>query len=208
MITQTTFYIARHGQAEFNLKGIIGGTLEPNLLTVKGEDQAKLLAEKYQNIKFDKIYSSDLVRAKKTAEIIASAKNLPVQINELLRERNWGTLQGKTFTDAQSEYAKAFEEERMVEGEKALDFRYIEDMESLRSAVLRFDKFIKNTVKTELGKTLLIVSHFDIMIGYLVFLKYGIYQDLMNATFDHTGYYTLIYNGNKISVGTVIGLQK
>ena len=207
MNKKTIFYVVRHGQAVFNLKRVIGGTLEPNILTTKGEEQAKILAEKFNNIKFDEIYSSDLSRAKKTAEIIASTKNLPIQTSELLRERSWGSLQGKTFKDAQNEYARAFKKERTVDGEEALDFTFVRDMESLRSATSRFNKFITNIVQAKQGKTILVISHFDIMIGYLVGLGFGTYQNLMNADFDHAGYYKLVANENTFNVEKIVGLN-
>lgn len=204
---KTIIYVVRHGQAEFNEKGIIGGTLEPNLLTAKGENQAEKLANKLKNIQFDKIYSSDLRRAKQTAEIIAKSKDLPVITTTLVRERSWGSLQGKKFTDAQKGYTQKFSEEKIAEGQTALDFTFVDDMESLQSAITRFNTFVNMVVQTDQGNTILVVSHFDIMMGYLVFLRYGTYQDLLNAHFDHAGYYKLIYEKDKIFIDDVIGLR-
>jgi len=48
MNKQTTIYVVRHGQAEFNLHHVIGGILEPNPLTAKGEEQARKLGEKFK----------------------------------------------------------------------------------------------------------------------------------------------------------------
>lgn len=148
----TIFYIVRHGQAEFNLKHIIGGTLEPNHLTEKGEEQAYKLSEELKQVKIDKIYSSDLMRAKKTAEVIASSKNLPVEIDALLRERSWGSLQGKTFEDAKREYSEAFVKETKIQGEEALNFKYVEDMESPKDTISRFERFLKKIARNHSGK--------------------------------------------------------
>lgn len=207
MNTQTTIYVVRHGQAEFNVKGVIGGTLEPNFLTAKGEDQAVILAQKFKDVQLDMIYSSDLARARRTAEIFASTKNILVKTSELLRERSWGSLQGKTFKEAKKKHPEAFQRESTIEGKEAFDFRYTDDMESLKDTVARFKRFLKKITKTHQGKTILVVCHFDIMIGYLVYAKFGTYQDLMNANFDHTGYYTLICSNGDIKVGKVIGLN-
>lgn len=207
MSKQTTIYIVRHGQAEFNLHHIIGGTLDPNPLTARGEQQARKLGEEFKNIKIDKVYSSDLLRAQKTAEIIASMKNLPVRINSLLRERSWGTLQGKTFDEAKKEYSEAFLKESKIGGEEALDFKYVEDMESLRHAVLRFKRFLEMIDRNQTGRTIFVVTHFDIMIGYLVYLRLGKYQDLMNADLDHAGYYKLVRNEKTFIVEKIVGLR-
>ncbi len=207
MIQQTTFYVARHGQTEFNLKGIIGGILEPNELSPKGEEQAGILGEKLQHIPFDKIYSSKLSRAKKTAEIIATKRNLLVEYDKMLNERNWGSLQGISFSDAQKKYPEAFIVESKIEGKEALKFKYVSDMESLEDTVKRFRSFLNKVIKRNAGKTILIVCHFDIMIGFLFSLGYGTYQDLMNASFDHTGYYELLHDGGSFMIKDVVGLK-
>lgn len=204
----TTIFVVRHGQTEFNIKKIIGGTLEPNPLSATGKAQAIKLGKRFNDIKLDIVYSSDLSRAQETAKIIADMKNLPVNVSKLLRERYWGSLQGKTFEEAQKEYKAAFLEESKVEGEEALNFKYVEDMESLKDTIARFKRFLETIVNKQHGKTILIVSHFDIMIGYLVDLGLGSYQELMNASFDHTGYYKLISNGKTFRVKEVVGLNK
>lgn len=207
MSKQTTIYIVRHGQAEFNSRHIIGGTLDPNPLTAEGEEQARKLGEKFKHIKIDKIYSSDLLRAQKTAEIIASMKNLPVKTSRLLRERSWGILQGKTFDEAKKEYPEAFLKESRIESEEALDFKYVEDMESLRHAVLRFRRFLEMIDENQTGIAMFVVTHFDIMIGYLVYLQLGTYQDLMNADLDHVGYYKLVRKEKIFIVEKIVGLR-
>lgn len=202
-----TIYIVRHGQAEFNVKRMIGGTYEPNTLTVEGEKQAHTLANLFAEIKIDKIYSSDLSRAKKTAEILTAKHNLPVTTSELLRERYWGRLQGKTFEEARIGNEKMYEIEKNITGIDALKFKYVEDMESLDDAIMRIKQFIEDLIKAEKNKTVLLVSHFDLMIGYLVSLGYGTYQELMKAEFDHTGYYRLSSDGKNITIDEVIGLH-
>lgn len=203
-----TIFVVRHGQTEFNIKKIIGGTLEPNPLSTTGKAQAIKLGKRFNDIKLDIVYSSDLSRAQETAKIIADMKNLPVNVSKLLRERDWGSLQGKTFEEAQKEHRVAFLKESKVEGEEALNFKYVEDMESLKDTIARFKRFLETIVNKQHGKTIVIVSHFDIMIGYLVGLGLGSYQELMNASFDHTGYYKLISDGKTFRVKEVVGLNK
>lgn len=200
-------YVVRHGQAEFNVKQMIGGIYEPNLLTAKGKEQALMLAKKFQNIKLDKIYSSDLSRARKTAEIVASKHSLTVETTKLLRERNWGSLQGKTFEEARKEYAEMFAKESKISGKEALAFKYVEDMETLAEVISRFKRFLKIVANNQPGKTILVVCHFDIMIGYLVDLGFGTYQELMSAELDHAGYYKLVSKGGVLIVRKVVGLS-
>lgn len=207
MNKRTIIYVVRHGQAELNAKYTIGGTFEPNLLTSEGKKQAMELAKNIENIKIDKIYSSDLSRARQTAEIIASKKGLAIEINKLLRERSWGSLQNKTFEEARRMYPEAFEKEAKIEGHEAFKFRYVKDMESLGDAVSRFKHFLEMVTSKQQGKVILVVSHFDIIVGYLVDLGLGSYQKLMNENFDHAGYYTLIYNNGELKIGEIVGLN-
>ena len=89
-------YLARHGQDEDNANGILNGQRDMPL-TEKGITQAKEVAEKIHKtgIKFDKIYSSPLQRAFKTATFIADAVGLqPERLPELI-ERDFGIMTGQ-----------------------------------------------------------------------------------------------------------------
>lgn len=207
MNRQTVVYVVRHGQAQYNLLQKIAGTKEPNPLTELGQQQAHLLSKKFKNILIDKIYSSDLTRAKMSAQIIANKRKLKVEVNKLLRERYWGSLQGKTFDEAKEKNPIAFEKETKIEGQKAFSFRYVKNMESLKEAVNRFRNFLNFVIRKQKGKTILVVCHFDIMVGYLAYLGHGTYQSLMNASFDHAGYYKLVSKGKDFEVKEVFGLK-
>ena len=88
--------LTRHGQTKENVKGIIQGHL-PGHLTKEGIDQAKRLSERLKNEKIDAIYSSDLKRAADTTyEIVKNHPNIPVNYVKELRERDHGSLSGKS----------------------------------------------------------------------------------------------------------------
>ena len=88
--------LIRHGETYENLKGIIQGQLQGRL-TEKGISQAKELALKLKDEKFDMIYSSDLGRAKDTTkEILKFHNNIPVVYLKELRERRLGVDEGKS----------------------------------------------------------------------------------------------------------------
>lgn len=78
-------YIIRHGETYGNLNG--DGFSETDL-TPKGEEQARLLGERFKDKKLDKIYTSPLIRAVKTAkEIKKYHNNTPVIIDSALLEK-------------------------------------------------------------------------------------------------------------------------
>lgn len=86
-------YLVRHGQTAWNLeKKTQGHTDIP--LNEKGRNQAKLLAQVISNLKIDKIISSDLLRARETAEIINEKIGKNIIFDERIREINYGILEG------------------------------------------------------------------------------------------------------------------
>src|SRR3990172_12494183 len=95
----TTFYLVRHAQTEWNVKGIVQGGTTDSPLTESGKKVSKELAGKFKDIKFDLVFSSDLLRAKRTAKIIVLEKNLAVRTTELLRERSFGEFDGKANSE-------------------------------------------------------------------------------------------------------------
>lgn len=88
----------RHGESEHNKKELIQGQIDSEL-TEKGRGQAKQLSEALSNKNFDLIYSSDLKRARETAEIIRQNHDTEIHTTQKLRERNLGVLEGKHYTE-------------------------------------------------------------------------------------------------------------
>jgi probable phosphoglycerate mutase len=74
----TDIYIARHGQDEDNVQGILNGHRDTPL-TPNGKEQANVIANTLltAGIHFDKVYTSPLQRAYSTAEIITTTLHLP-----------------------------------------------------------------------------------------------------------------------------------
>ena len=87
----------RHGESVGNAESRWQGQAEFPL-TDKGRAQARALAERWQaeGRQFDTIISSPLERARVTAEIIASALNLPFETDPIWMERNIGEIAGMT----------------------------------------------------------------------------------------------------------------
>jgi len=93
-------YLARHGQNEDNVKGILNGHRDLPL-TDLGREQAreagKLIYEK--GLRFDAVYASPLSRAFETAQIIAEVASTPAPVvHPLLIERNFGVMSGQSVS--------------------------------------------------------------------------------------------------------------
>ena len=87
-------YVIRHGESETNLSKQFTGWQDVHL-TEKGKEQAKRAGLRLQHIPFDKIYSSDLQRARETAE--AALPGCTYEITALAREINVGNLMTQPF---------------------------------------------------------------------------------------------------------------
>lgn len=96
----------RHGQSESNLGHFHGGWAQVNL-TPKGKEDAKKAGESIKGISFDKVYSSDLVRALQTSEIALPDKEPTV--TALLREINVGDLSRKCSDDCKKLYGEKYD---------------------------------------------------------------------------------------------------
>jgi broad specificity phosphatase PhoE len=91
------FVFVRHGESVGNAQSRWQGQSDYEL-TEKGRAQARALATRWraEKMKFDFIITSPLIRAKETAEIIASALGAPVEHDLTLLERHIGEIEGMT----------------------------------------------------------------------------------------------------------------
>jgi probable phosphoglycerate mutase len=85
--------LVRHGQSEWNADGRWQGQADPPLSEL-GEQQAVAASRVIGTV--DAIYASDLVRARRTAELVAAQLGEDVVVDERLRERHAGDWQGRT----------------------------------------------------------------------------------------------------------------
>ena len=100
----TEFLAVRHGETDENLSGILQGQFDTKLNDL-GLRQAKCVAERLRNEKFDRIFSSDLSRALVTAEAIAKYHpDVPIVTLRVLREWDLGVLQGGKWSDLKLRY--------------------------------------------------------------------------------------------------------
>ncbi len=93
----------RHGETEMNKLGIVQGSNVDVPLNSVGKKQAKAAGEALKKDDFDALVSSDLVRARETATIIAHELGMKVEAtSEYLRERNTGDWSGKSSDEVRS----------------------------------------------------------------------------------------------------------
>ena len=94
----TTLLLVRHGETDWNADGRLQGHTDRPLSDF-GRRQARQLAAELEGEELDAIYSSDLSRARETAEIVGERLDLPVVVEPALREKDWGTWEGLTAVE-------------------------------------------------------------------------------------------------------------
>ena len=94
----TTLLLVRHGETDWNADGRLQGHTD-RPLSDYGRHQAQQLAAELEGEELEAIYSSDLARARETAEIVGERLGLPVALDPDLREKDWGTWEGLTAVE-------------------------------------------------------------------------------------------------------------
>ncbi len=150
-------YIIRHGQTELNITNVLQGRSN-HPLNETGIRQAEEAAERLKGIIFDAVYSSPLIRALRTAEIIAPETE-PV-IDERLIEMEYGPYEGKGLRELGPEVMAFFRDFVHQPAPKG--------MEPLESVVRRGGEFMEDRCRT--GDNILISTHAIAMKGILEYL--------------------------------------
>lgn len=97
-----SLYFARHGETDWNATGRLQGQTDIPL-NAAGRDQARALAERMRHLGLVTIASSDLSRARDTAEIVARALGLEVSdVDHAFRERGCGIFEGLTAAECEA----------------------------------------------------------------------------------------------------------
>jgi probable phosphoglycerate mutase len=145
-------YIIRHGETEFNNKGIVQGRGVDTSLNEKGREQAKQFYNKYKDAGFEKIYVSNLRRTLETVNPF-TVKKLSIHKHHGLDEISWGIHEGKTNGETFHQF------HTIIHAWKNGDVhRKIENGESPLEVQTRQQEFINEMVNTAERK-LLVCSH-------------------------------------------------
>jgi len=103
----TTILLIRHGETAWNAERRLQGHLDIPL-NAEGERQAGLLAAALAAEPLDLLVSSDLMRARQTAQAIADLRGIPLHIEAGLRERCYGGFEGLLYAEIEQRYPREF----------------------------------------------------------------------------------------------------
>ena len=96
-------YLLRHGQTDYNLQGVVQGSGIDAPINATGRAQAQAFFEAYQEVHFDQLYHSALIR---TRQSIQGFIDLGIPVTSLveLNEISWGNYEGTPMTPEEGEY--------------------------------------------------------------------------------------------------------
>ncbi len=192
----TKIYLVRHCEALGNLSRVFQGTTDLDI-TDLGEKQLEKLSERFKEIKLDKIYSSPLIRAYKTALAIKGNRDIEIEIYKDLSEIDGGIIEGKPFADT-------FEKDPVL---KEIWLNHPEDFapeggEPMRVSYQRITNAFWDIVNQNKGKTVALATHGGIIRCLLCKLIYDDISKLITVPlFDNTAVgYIEIDDSNKIEL--------
>jgi broad specificity phosphatase PhoE len=197
-------YLVRHGLTDWNEKGLLQG--QSNIpLNKDGEKQAIEAAKKYfKKIKFAAIFSSDLVRAKKTAEIIALEKKMAVETSTLLRERDFGPFEGRHFNEVMKELRLDIQSFQVLTDKEAESL----GIESDAKLMERFLRFLREVAVAYQGKKILVVTHGSVMRVFLTKIGYLSKEESRQVFIKNLAFIKVLSDGVDFFVKEVFGVEK
>lgn len=158
-------YLTRHGQTYYNLEEKMQGHVDA-ALTDEGIKQAKALAERMKDEPIDHIYSSPLMRAQTTAEMINTFHNAQVILDDRLMEMGFGSWEGLVINDIKKDFKK--EADAFW---KAPETYIPIDGETFKNVWDRIASFFAEVAQKHSGETILIVCHAMLIRNILSYLK-------------------------------------
>lgn len=149
--------LIRHGESEYNKKGIWAGWDDPDL-TEKGVEEAKTAGSELKDVPFDLAYVSVLTRAKHTLNLILETLNLtsiPITENKALNERNYGDFTAKNKWEVKEKLG----EEEFLKLRRAWDYP-VPNGESLKQVYEREIPYFEAEILPKLkeGENIIIAS--------------------------------------------------
>src|SRR5205823_5075106 len=147
----TTLLLVRHGETDWNRDGRWQGGSDTRLNDL-GREQVRALADELDG-GIDVVYSSDLARARETADIVAAKLGLEVRVDRRLRERGFGSWEGLTMPEIEKRFADAHRRWLAGEGAGANDAEGFEDFSA------RVNDFLADVLRLHPGESVLVISH-------------------------------------------------
>ncbi|MBI4595756.1 MAG: histidine phosphatase family protein [Candidatus Tectomicrobia bacterium] len=146
-------YLIRHGQTEWNQQEIFRG-LADVALDQEGRREARALAKRLQGTEIAAIFSSPLMRAKETADIIGNVIGLETVVSNELIDINCGNWQGVTLQEVKQKYYPLYQS--WLQEPENFTFPLGEGLSEVRKRTI---PFLKGLIERFPQKEIAVVSH-------------------------------------------------
>lgn len=208
MVKACTIYLVRHGESEWNVAGLMQGKTSGVPLTKMGINQARELEQRFEAVKFAAIFSSDLLRARQTAQIVAFRRKLAVVTSRAIRERSFGQYEGTDLSKYQADLKQTLRQFDALSDRGKFKFKFPHGIEGIGTTVSRVIIWLREISVAYPGKNVLIVAHGGVLRLLLIHLGYASYKELPPFSIDNTGYVILESDGVEFSIKKIFGIHK
>ncbi len=167
-------YLIRHGETDFNKVHRLQGRIFDEPLNAAGVQEMKdILPDLPKD--FEVIYSASHKRVLQSAEIISNFSGKPVVVNKNIEERDFGSLDGRTWDDI-----PGGQELRAIDIEQRYDYRQYGG-ESVEDVTGRLEKFLEEIKSSAYNASLVVTSVGIIRLLYKILLNETV-ADVKNAS--------------------------
>lgn len=194
--SKVNLYFARHGESEANVLAVISNRGRVHGLTEKGRGQARELAARLSGVRVAAIYSSPLLRAEQTAELLSASLGVPYEVTDALAEYDCGVLEGKS--DAES---WRIHRAMMADWINGVRETIIEGAETYADIEARFVPFVRGLVEQRgtSGDTILLIGHGGLYMTMLPLVLANLpVGSTVELPFPNTGYVLAETRGDKL----------
>jgi len=197
-------FLIRHAESIDNVEGRFSG-LRDVKLTEKGIQQSEQLSLRLKNTEVDAVFCSDLIRARRTAEIVFKNKGIEIKANSKFRELDVGAWEGCTYKEVKSKFGYGDEfnpwmgnvgvKISIPQGEKIVSF--------INKVMSELNRIIKKYRTADKEKTIALVCHGVTIRAILSnVLKISI-SDMWNIEQDSTALSIISYFNNRTTINLI-----
>lgn len=154
----TVFYFIRHGQTLGNTQGISQGTINTEIayLNDHGKQQAQKLHDHFDINFADRIIASPLVRTQQTAEIVNQTANLPIELDDRIKEISYGDWDGTKKSELKQQFPDLFSP---ISDDVVPEYYKTAHGESFLDVETRVSDFMLDMAAKYPDKKIIVVSH-------------------------------------------------
>lgn len=182
--------LVRHAEVDEAYHGKYNGHVDIGL-SEKGYASAKILAEHFSNSKFDKIFCSDLLRAKETLVNFPHAKK--AIYTQKLREKSWGRHEGMSFD--------AIIAQDGLEYKDFLQWINALDGEAYESFIQRVEEFFLDYLPSLKEENILVVTHAGVIRVFMSLVLHLSLEEAFSISLPYASY--IIYDTKECRLSEV-----